>query len=317
MSVSAEATRPAIADILGGKWSRLESLWVGECVLTPGVAALILERYRGKNRPVRDRQVTRLSQAIASGQFIQNGETLVFDNGGMLINGQHRCHACVESGGSVPVLVVVGAPRDAFDTFDQHTQRGADQVLGLHGEVNTTTLAGALGIVHCFERGAVVDRRGATTLCGRDIVGVLAAHPELRSSVAFVNMSGHRVLRELFSGMSLAAASHYILHKACAKRAADVFTKLATMSVPDDEKYAPILTLFRRLFNAREKSRGRRSAVYTGTTRVQVWSLTVRCWNHFCEGRGRATVRTSGDIPRVWGLRYDADGKPMLRAPQG
>jgi hypothetical protein len=62
--------------------------------------------------------VTRITQSMKNGQFMFNGDTFVFDQFGQAINGQHRALAIIESGITIPVIVVYGVPGDSYMTID-------------------------------------------------------------------------------------------------------------------------------------------------------------------------------------------------------
>lgn len=82
--------------------------------VTPTLAA----SYLAMNKLNRDRSsghVRRLADAMLSGAWKENGDTIVF-NCGRLIDGQHRLAAIIESGVTVKMLIVEGVDADAFTT---------------------------------------------------------------------------------------------------------------------------------------------------------------------------------------------------------
>lgn len=70
------------------------------------------------NRPVRPSAVERYAREMSNGRWKLNGEAVVIDEAGVVIDGQHRLHACVRAGVAFETIVVSNVPRSAFDTLD-------------------------------------------------------------------------------------------------------------------------------------------------------------------------------------------------------
>lgn len=80
--------------------------------VTPELAARWLERNH-RHRKIDPRRVRRYAKQMTAGTWSLNGKTLVFDAEGMLLGGQHRLTACVESGVGFTTLVVRGINPEA------------------------------------------------------------------------------------------------------------------------------------------------------------------------------------------------------------
>lgn len=94
----------------------------GWYTITPEAAAVMLQ-YAARNRPQKIKDIRRLSRAMIHRQFIANGETMVMACDGTLLDGQHRCLACVRCG--VPfVTYVVFLPRTQDSTVMQTIDTG-------------------------------------------------------------------------------------------------------------------------------------------------------------------------------------------------
>lgn len=75
------------------------------------------------NRPVRQRYVTYLAEAMKRGEWVVNHQPIAL-NGNRLIDGQHRLMAVVESGlPGVKLPVVMDADTNTFDTIDIGAKR--------------------------------------------------------------------------------------------------------------------------------------------------------------------------------------------------
>lgn len=110
--------------------------------ITPTNAALMLRKNLA-NRSLSKTTVSKYAQAMRRGEWLCNGESIVFDDAGNLSNGQHRLHACVQADVAFETVVVYGSPLDAFKTFDGGKVRNVADVLSIQGEKNTSLLASA------------------------------------------------------------------------------------------------------------------------------------------------------------------------------
>ncbi len=90
----------------------------GRTTITPEVAREWLKANR-HNRPINQSAVSRLVNAIKTGGYQFNGQSIVFASGTWrLLDGQHRLSACVESGCSIDAFVVVGPEESSMVTLD-------------------------------------------------------------------------------------------------------------------------------------------------------------------------------------------------------
>ncbi len=102
-------------------------------LLTPEMATELLN-HNGLNRPVSDPHVRRLVDQIKRGLWQFNGDTIKVSDAGEILDGQHRCWACVEAAMPIETIVVKGIPRAAFATVDTlRKPRGAADILSLNG----------------------------------------------------------------------------------------------------------------------------------------------------------------------------------------
>lgn len=80
--------------------------------ITPEKAKKYLEHNCINRKPNKSR-VSQYATDMRNGKWQLNGETIIFDEDGMLKNGQHRLMAVVEADIPVQFLVVRGVPRDS------------------------------------------------------------------------------------------------------------------------------------------------------------------------------------------------------------
>lgn len=87
-------------------------------------------------RPISRQYVHSYADTMKKGRWMLNGEPIVFDTDGILINGCHRMLAVVEAG--IPVMFEVkrGVEPDAFTTYDNGRHRTLSQLLCMQGIKN-------------------------------------------------------------------------------------------------------------------------------------------------------------------------------------
>lgn len=110
--------------------------------INPDVAKSMLT-FNKVNRNLSEHTVSKYASAMERGEWLLNGEAIIFDDSGNLANGQHRLSACIKSGITLNTLVVRGVQVDAFKTFDGGKVRTAADILSVSGEKNTVALSSA------------------------------------------------------------------------------------------------------------------------------------------------------------------------------
>jgi hypothetical protein len=141
--------------------------------ITPAMAKKLLE-CNVNNRPLSRGTVDRYAKTMASGQWDFNGEPIIFTNENALASGQHRLHACLQSGASFTTLIVRGVKPESFSTIDTGKSRGAADVLAIAGFKNNTSLASG---AKTFLWG--MDKRDVTRLSNNEILEIVNEFPSL------------------------------------------------------------------------------------------------------------------------------------------
>lgn len=109
--------------------------------VTPQLAEKWL-KSKAKNRILSIPYIKEIAKAISEGRWVLNGETIIFDAGGKLIDGQHRLSAVVMSGVTIPMSIAYGVDDSrAFETIDVTIRpRRVSQVLQMEGHKNTKSM---------------------------------------------------------------------------------------------------------------------------------------------------------------------------------
>lgn len=100
-------------------WRRFSDGVPSGMVLTvsPILAAHLLATM-AHNRTARRGHVRKLAKDMVAGKFTLNGQTIVIDCNGNMIDGWHRCTAIIESGVAVEIIVVIGVDPATMPTLD-------------------------------------------------------------------------------------------------------------------------------------------------------------------------------------------------------
>jgi len=245
-----------------------------ECV-TPSEATAYL-RKNDCNRPLNDGHVRTLTRQMAAGKWALNGESIIFAEDGTLIQGQHRCHACIRADTPFWTVVVRGIDKATFDTLDSGKRRSARDVLGaLHVE-NSTAVAASARILWNEERG-LLSSAWMGSVPNAEIKGCVNRHPGLVAAtggaLTYAKLLG-------IGGGTLGWFS-YRIHSLESDRADSFMEKLGTGAMLTQSD--PVYLLRRRLIEEKAKRSPLR-------VRDQA-ALIVKTWNACFQGKPLKTLR--------------------------
>lgn len=243
--------------------------------VSPAIAEDWLSR-NPNNRNLRRAVVDGYARDMEAGRWALNGETVKFSADGELFDGQHRLHAIVASGTTVPMVVVRGLSPEVMPTVDAGAKRTYSDALKLQGEDNTSTLAAVARRAVMWERGMKTNT-GAIKPTPLEMNAFLEEHPEIRTSA--------ELAARLASRESLPASVYGLCHYLFAQTDAEAATWFL-MRVSDGDGIAssdPIAQLRSRI--TRLRVRGGRINETTGL------ALTIRAWNAHRDGKERAKLQ--------------------------
>ena len=124
-------------------------------VITPEVAEEMLTHNTNNYRLISKQIVDRYVDEIQGNAWEENGDTIVFNTDGVLLNGQHRLTAVVKAKRPIVSLVVRGLPDSQI--FDIGRKRSTRVVLLSegHSHANSTTISAINVLVKGFEHRTV------------------------------------------------------------------------------------------------------------------------------------------------------------------
>jgi hypothetical protein len=123
-----------------------EGVTVGIIDVTPALAEELLKANRA-NRKLKKHPLEQHVEAMKLGDWLFNGDAIRIAKDGRLLDGQHRLLSVIESGVTIPVILVQGLTDHSQMTMDIGVKRTYSDHLSLQGEVNCKALAGT---VRCF-----------------------------------------------------------------------------------------------------------------------------------------------------------------------
>ena len=134
--------------------------------ITPVIAQKYLETSPENRMTVSSRRVVKTyAEAMRNGEWVLNGETIVFDEDGKLMQGHHRMAAVVESGCSIDFLVVRNVPRDrAWTTYNCGLKTNLGQMLAMKNIKNASLVAAIVNVnANLVKFGRVYANNGGST----------------------------------------------------------------------------------------------------------------------------------------------------------
>lgn len=134
--------------------------------VSPVIAAKLLS-LNTRNRPKRKKDSDDWANQIVAGKWLTTHQGVALDRNMIILDGQHRLEAIVESGETVRMPVCVGLAPEVFDVIDTGRKRSAADVLAMRGETSVYNLAATTRLIYAYDHG-LIGRRGSPILGHND-----------------------------------------------------------------------------------------------------------------------------------------------------
>ena len=125
-------------------------------ILTPAMASELLA-FNQNNRRIKKDRVSQYAASMKRGQWQYTGDAIRVgknENGqDVLVDGQHRLLACVESRTSFETMVISGLPAAVFSVIDRGVTRTNGDILRVAGFVDSTQLGSMVRPIIALESG--------------------------------------------------------------------------------------------------------------------------------------------------------------------
>src|SRR5262245_5096001 len=119
--------------------------------ISSAVAKSLLDRNT-RNRRKSNPDVDDWSTEMAAGRWRETSQGIGIARDGIIVDGQHRLYAIVDSGVTVSMIVVVGLDPEVFTVTDTGRRRTSADALGMVGETSTLQLAAITRACYEFDR---------------------------------------------------------------------------------------------------------------------------------------------------------------------
>lgn len=243
------------------------------------------------NRPIRDKHVRALAEAMKKGQWRLTNQAIGFDANGNLADGQHRLYAVIESGKTVKMMVTTGLEPEVRNVIDTGVIRNAGQALYMAGITrHYKDIAAACRLLYHYERGTILSMTNYPT-SNDDILDVYRTYPSLAGVSVDCAQAAFPVLR-----MSVGIFIHHL----CSQKDEDL-CELFLDSIGSGSNLrnnSGTLLLRNWLMNVRTRRDVRQPASY------EVAAMAIKAWNAERQSKtlSRLAWRRAGaaeDFPEV------------------
>ncbi len=247
---------------LGGK-----ELFAAAMDITPQIAAELL-KTNTENRPLSANTVGGYARQMQDGWML-TGETIIVSKTGILLNGQHRCQACIDANVSFPCLVVFGIDEKAFAMIDHGKRRShADIFAGYHVKNYASMAAASLWVWRYINTGGMhPNARVAPN--SKELFRFYEEHEDLQKSVwAGVGISKYKLCPP-----SAMVAMHYL----CSlkdKPQADIFFEKVITGMGGVKSNDPAIMLRNKLLATALSPTKHLSSVFISAYTILAWNAT-------------------------------------------
>jgi hypothetical protein len=192
----------------------------GRYRITPDQARVWLDN-KLHNRRVHQSKLRDYADAMKSGRWLYDGEPLIFDAEGKLMDGQHRLLACVEAGVPFETYCVFGIDREAMVVLDTGAMRSPGDTLDImRGVDNAKMVAAALNWSWVYESGRSSQYVGKAQMPRDLLLDYADKHPAIKDSLPY----GYKAKK--FLPPASATALHYLMAQKDQELADEFFSAL-------------------------------------------------------------------------------------------
>lgn len=187
--------------------------------ISPQKALLMLETSHG-NRSLKSSKVAAYARDMAAGRWQVNGEPIIIDRNGALIDGHHRLRACINSEEPFQSFVIRGVSPESQKTIDMGASRSASDALTFYGIKDATKVNAAIRVLMALASGRARSANPST----QEVFAFLEGNPLLSQSV--------RLCDKVRMVNSVVTAIHYIATINGESDLADSFVGVFKTGVP-------------------------------------------------------------------------------------
>jgi hypothetical protein len=251
-------------------------------LIEPSLAEIWLQSRNDLNRPISQALVDKYARDMASNRWEDNGQTIVFDETGKLVDGQHRLAAIVRSGVPLRIIVVNGVAIHAQATIDSGRSRTVRDNLNMRGTKNALGLASAARILLALKH---------------DSPSYKATNSEILEFIES-RKSFAPILEDLSKGFPVPVSSlgaWYYLAMLTDEELAKKALKTISFGVPSYE-FDPMHMVRERII----RDRGRKSM----GSAMNLYLMYAHAWNLYRKARPLSVVYSKSEMVYIDGFDY-------------
>ncbi len=244
-------------------------------LITPSLAKSYVDDL-AHNRGLVEAHVHGLAAQMKAGAWDENGQGIIFDTKGRLIDGQHRMTAVIEAGIPIKMLVVRGVESSAFDTIDTGRGRGGRDVLSIEGYDLSNQYAPMLTYVYRWTRGLFPSynwRTGYAT--NSDLLALAKKYPETHDSLRWAYNRPRD--EKMLTGKPSIAFAHWLTTRTRPTIAKRFWSEYVNGDGPKDAASM----LFRKRVLVSITTSDRKSKL----SPVHTVAIAATAWNYYATGR--------------------------------
>lgn len=245
--------------------------------ITPEIASQLLDDMGG-NRLLSDDRVNAYARDMTGGRWVPLSSMIVIDEDGLLIDGQHRLAAVLQSGLDQTFIIRRGAPPSSISVIDSGRGRSAADTLRIEGHSYTALITAAARL--CLRYPHATKRRPALT--NAEIVDFVHENPEIAKLVhQHSPMHGHAAG---WPGIAMLAAIMFMTPVSRRPTVEQFYRQVYWLEDPQQ----PAKNLVRWLqYRSRNVSKGGRTDPWV------MWQALVKSVNANYAGEDAAHLRAS------------------------
>lgn len=231
------------------------------------------------NRHVIPSAVTNFTHSMLTGEWdAPNGEPIIFDTQGVLMDGQHRLHAIIQANKDIPLFVIRGIDAAKRKTIDTGKKRTFNHILMMAGEKHPNILSAGLSWLYSYMNGSILQRGNHVSFHSFGHAETfLNAHADIRLSLE----AGKKMAP--FFLPSLGVFLHYLFAQKDRDQA-DLFAQRIEAGVTKEE-CQPIYLLRERII---KENMNKKHSTAGNITRAV---YGIRAWNAIRSGKDLGSLR--------------------------
>jgi len=177
------------------------------------------------NRNLKDAKINSLRRDLIAGKFRLNGESIIFSDAGVLIDGHHRLTACHMSGRQIESVVVRGVRSESRKTIDMGASRTVGDHLSIDGMKNANHISAIINVLLSLRNG----RPRSANPSSSEVYDFIDQYPEIHDAASFASTKAYNRLANMFGSI------YFVSSRQSETWKAENFRRVFSTGIPDYE----------------------------------------------------------------------------------